>query len=306
MSSCEHPCFIHVELRRCPENCNHNKQPFLLDILVPKQKDALSCGYFVLLYAILFLQSCPDTFSATKGYPYFIKKSWFSDDTIESFRDPLKKLFSELVVNVPLVPGNNPTLENKITTLIRSYWSSLGTGRRFADNGEKHNSCGVEEITKMPNNCKRSRAISKEIGESIKISKESMERQKILRGSLEDCEFPKSTEFKMPNNYKQSGAIIKENGESINISKESKESQKVLRGSLEECEFPNSTEFKELRKDLDYYQYLQRQLVVHVVAASKNKETKETNSPAQHFMKRFIQMNQDYNNIIGFLVDKNK
>lgn len=49
----------------------------------------------------------------------------------------------------------------------------------------------------MPNNCKRSRAISKEIGESIKISKESMERQKILRGSLEDCEFPKSTEFKV-------------------------------------------------------------------------------------------------------------
>ncbi|WOG82254.1 hypothetical protein DCAR_0101417 [Daucus carota subsp. sativus] len=107
----------------------------------------------------------------------------------------------------------------------------------------------------------------------------------------------------MPNNYKQSRAIIKEIGESINISKDSKESQKVLRGSLEECEFPNSTEFKELRKDLDYYQYLQRQLVVHVVAASKNKET---NSTAQHFMKRFIQMNQDYNNIIGFLVDKNK
>lgn len=57
----------------------------------------------------------------------------------------------------------------------------------------------------MPNNYKQSGAIIKENGESINISKESKESQKVLRGSLEECEFPNSTEFKVFSIYSTDG-----------------------------------------------------------------------------------------------------
>lgn len=42
---------------------------------VPQQRNDEDCGNFVLYYINLFLESAPENFSISKGYPYFVSSS---------------------------------------------------------------------------------------------------------------------------------------------------------------------------------------------------------------------------------------
>ncbi|XP_059315066.1 uncharacterized protein LOC132065613 isoform X3 [Lycium ferocissimum] len=57
---------------------------------VPLQRNDTNCGKFVLYYISLFLESAPETFSIAEGYPYFMKKDWFTPDQLESFWQKLQ------------------------------------------------------------------------------------------------------------------------------------------------------------------------------------------------------------------------
>ncbi|KAL2510939.1 Cysteine proteinases superfamily protein [Abeliophyllum distichum] len=52
---------------------------------VPQQRNGEECGFYVLHYINLFLESAPENFSLSEGYPYFMKKDWFTSDGVESF-----------------------------------------------------------------------------------------------------------------------------------------------------------------------------------------------------------------------------
>ncbi|KAK1363251.1 ubiquitin-like protease 4 [Heracleum sosnowskyi] len=56
---------------------------------VPQQTGDKECGYYVLYYITLFLRSCPETFSISNGYPYFMVENWFPAEEVESFRKTL-------------------------------------------------------------------------------------------------------------------------------------------------------------------------------------------------------------------------
>ncbi|KAA8540687.1 hypothetical protein F0562_024394 [Nyssa sinensis] len=56
---------------------------------VPQQRNGEECGNFVLYYINLFLESAPENFSISEGYPYFMKEDWF---TPEAQLSGLKKL----------------------------------------------------------------------------------------------------------------------------------------------------------------------------------------------------------------------
>ncbi|XP_073156904.1 probable ubiquitin-like-specific protease 2B isoform X2 [Henckelia pumila] len=60
------------------------KLPLLIP-KVPQQKNGEECGYIVLYYISLFVESAPENFSASHGYPYFMNKDWFTDEGLESF-----------------------------------------------------------------------------------------------------------------------------------------------------------------------------------------------------------------------------
>ncbi|XP_020235782.1 probable ubiquitin-like-specific protease 2A isoform X1 [Cajanus cajan] len=64
--------------------------PFLVP-KVPQQRDGNECGFFVLYFINLFLELAPDNFSM-EGYPYFMKKDWFTFNCLDSFYERLDSL----------------------------------------------------------------------------------------------------------------------------------------------------------------------------------------------------------------------
>lgn len=57
---------------------------------VPQQRNDTDCGRFVLYYISLFLESAPETFSISEGYPYFMKRNWFTPGQLKSFWQELQ------------------------------------------------------------------------------------------------------------------------------------------------------------------------------------------------------------------------
>ncbi|GFP94231.1 probable ubiquitin-like-specific protease 2a, partial [Phtheirospermum japonicum] len=57
---------------------------------VPQQRNGHECGVFVLLYMNLFLRRAPENFSISRGYPYFMKEDWFTEDKLERFYERLE------------------------------------------------------------------------------------------------------------------------------------------------------------------------------------------------------------------------
>ncbi|XP_027339068.1 probable ubiquitin-like-specific protease 2B isoform X2 [Abrus precatorius] len=55
---------------------------------VPQQRDGNECGLFVLYFINLFLTLAPMNFSM-KGYPYFMKKDWFTAKGLDEFYERL-------------------------------------------------------------------------------------------------------------------------------------------------------------------------------------------------------------------------
>lgn len=55
---------------------------------VPQQKDDTDCGNFVLYFIKLFLEFAPENFSM-EGYPYFMKKDWFTFEDLDRFCENL-------------------------------------------------------------------------------------------------------------------------------------------------------------------------------------------------------------------------
>ncbi|KAL5192124.1 putative ubiquitin-like-specific protease 2A [Glycine soja] len=64
--------------------------PFLVP-KVPQQRDGNECGFFILYFINLFLEHAPDNFSM-EGYPYFMKKDWFSFEDLDRFYERLDSL----------------------------------------------------------------------------------------------------------------------------------------------------------------------------------------------------------------------
>lgn len=60
----------------------------LLGPKVPQQKDDTDCGNFVLYFIKLFLERAPENFSM-EGYPYFMKKDWFTFEDLDRFCENL-------------------------------------------------------------------------------------------------------------------------------------------------------------------------------------------------------------------------
>ncbi|KAK4419681.1 hypothetical protein Salat_2381000 [Sesamum alatum] len=60
------------------------KMPLLIP-KVPQQRKGEECGFYVLYYINLFLESAPENFDVSEGYPYFMKKDWFTAEGVESF-----------------------------------------------------------------------------------------------------------------------------------------------------------------------------------------------------------------------------
>lgn len=57
---------------------------------VPQQRNDTDCGRFVLYYISRFLESAPETFSISEGYPYFMKRNWFTPGQLKSFWQELQ------------------------------------------------------------------------------------------------------------------------------------------------------------------------------------------------------------------------
>lgn len=57
----------------------------LLTPKVPQQTKGEECGFFVLYYISLFLESAPDNSSFSKGFPHFMKEDWFTPEDVECF-----------------------------------------------------------------------------------------------------------------------------------------------------------------------------------------------------------------------------
>ncbi|XP_016455022.1 putative ubiquitin-like-specific protease 2B isoform X1 [Nicotiana tabacum] len=68
-----------------PESQQLIRKIKLLIPKVPQQTNGTDCGKFALYYISLFLESAPENFSISEGYPYFMKKDWFTTDQLESF-----------------------------------------------------------------------------------------------------------------------------------------------------------------------------------------------------------------------------
>ncbi|CAK8566233.1 unnamed protein product [Lathyrus sativus] len=71
-----------------PETKHLISQIPLLVPKVPQQKDGTECGNFVLYFIKLFLELAPDKFSM-EGYPYFMKKDWFTFKELDRFCESL-------------------------------------------------------------------------------------------------------------------------------------------------------------------------------------------------------------------------
>ncbi|KAJ0679949.1 putative transcription factor MYB-related family [Helianthus annuus] len=75
---------IYSYFERTEDKSLVRKMPFLVP-KVPQQRDNAECGFLVLYYIKLFVESAPESFSITDGYPYFMKKDWFSYQGLDSF-----------------------------------------------------------------------------------------------------------------------------------------------------------------------------------------------------------------------------
>ncbi|KAK4348021.1 hypothetical protein RND71_034360 [Anisodus tanguticus] len=68
-----------------PETKDQIRKIPLMIPKVPQQRNDEHCGNFVLYYINLFLESAPENFSITKGYPYFMSEDWFTVERLECF-----------------------------------------------------------------------------------------------------------------------------------------------------------------------------------------------------------------------------
>ncbi|KAL0389254.1 UNVERIFIED_CONTAM: Ubiquitin-like-specific protease 2 [Sesamum calycinum] len=75
---------IHVSEEKLESKEQLKKMPLLIP-KVPQQRKGEECGFYVLYYINLFLESAPENFDVSEGYPYFMKKDWFTADAVESF-----------------------------------------------------------------------------------------------------------------------------------------------------------------------------------------------------------------------------
>nr|GEX54499.1 probable ubiquitin-like-specific protease 2A isoform X1 [Tanacetum cinerariifolium] len=75
---------IYRNLERTEDTKPLRKIPFLVP-KVPQQRDGEECGFFALYYIKLFVESAPESFSISDGYPYFMTKDWFSFEGFDSF-----------------------------------------------------------------------------------------------------------------------------------------------------------------------------------------------------------------------------
>ncbi|XP_023728809.1 probable ubiquitin-like-specific protease 2A isoform X2 [Lactuca sativa] len=75
---------IRKNLERTEDKKLLRKMPFLVP-KVPQQRDNQECGFFALYYIKLFVESAPESFSISNGYPYFMKKDWFSSEGLGGF-----------------------------------------------------------------------------------------------------------------------------------------------------------------------------------------------------------------------------
>ncbi|KAK6936886.1 Ulp1 protease family, C-terminal catalytic domain [Dillenia turbinata] len=67
-----------------------SRLPLLLPS-VPQQSNANECGNFVLYFIKLFVESAPNDFSISEGYPYFMKEDWFKREGFECFSKKLHR-----------------------------------------------------------------------------------------------------------------------------------------------------------------------------------------------------------------------
>ncbi|KAM5571764.1 putative ubiquitin-like-specific protease 2A [Rosa sericea] len=67
-----------------PENMNLLRKIPLLIPKVPQQRNDEECGNFVLYFINLFMENAPQNFSM-EGYPYFMKKNWFTYESLDCF-----------------------------------------------------------------------------------------------------------------------------------------------------------------------------------------------------------------------------
>ncbi|XP_058226370.1 uncharacterized protein LOC131335151 isoform X3 [Rhododendron vialii] len=81
------PRFV-LDIYRAEERPEIPKQISRIPLKIPKvpqQRNAEECGNFVLYYINLFIESAPENFSISEGYPYFMKKNWFTPEGLEDF-----------------------------------------------------------------------------------------------------------------------------------------------------------------------------------------------------------------------------
>ncbi|CAN4123674.1 unnamed protein product [Withania somnifera] len=73
-----------------PETKDQIRKIPLMIPKVPQQRNDEDCGNFVLYYINLFLESAPENFSISKGYPYFMTEDWFTLERLECFAHELQ------------------------------------------------------------------------------------------------------------------------------------------------------------------------------------------------------------------------
>ncbi|XP_019227329.1 PREDICTED: uncharacterized protein LOC109208650 isoform X4 [Nicotiana attenuata] len=73
-----------------PESKDQIRKIPLMIPKVPQQRNDEDCGNFVLYYINLFLESAPENFSISKGYPYFMTEDWFTLERLECFCQELQ------------------------------------------------------------------------------------------------------------------------------------------------------------------------------------------------------------------------
>ncbi|XP_060194249.1 probable ubiquitin-like-specific protease 2B isoform X1 [Lycium barbarum] len=73
-----------------PETKDQIRKIPLMIPKVPQQRNDEDCGNFVLYYINLFLESAPENFSISEGYPYFMTEDWFTVERLECFFQELQ------------------------------------------------------------------------------------------------------------------------------------------------------------------------------------------------------------------------
>ncbi|GJZ35132.1 zinc finger, CCHC-type containing protein, partial [Tanacetum coccineum] len=63
---------------------------------VPQQRDNEESELYALYYIKLFVETAPESFSTSSGYPYFMKINWFNSEGLDSFRKALESRKSSI------------------------------------------------------------------------------------------------------------------------------------------------------------------------------------------------------------------